>query len=264
MEQKYKNEKIYRFNQSTCSEYHNTILSDKIKKGKETQLNNPDIIKSCQINIKDLYHLSKLREIDLDNEIDNFNLLNGKSRKYSKDSEGLSTSSEDNKIKEEKININKNEWSKKEKFKCNALDFKQNYKTELCKYYEMKGYCKYGNKCAYAHGIENLRLKVTKTSAYRTKKCKKFFENGYCPYGNRCQFAHELKTNIINNPFDEKMSYTKILDIFSKREYIKTVKNMVQKPRLKVFKDIVGNNKENIRSRLLNDIKEITFNEIFY
>ena len=133
----------------------------------------------------------------------------------------------------------------------------------MCKYYEINGYCKFGEKCVYAHGKENLRLKVTNTSAYRTKKCNHFFEKGYCPYGNRCQFAHQLKSNIINNPFDKKMSYTKILDIFSKIECIENVQTIAEKPRLKVFREIVKNEEEN-KSRLLNDIKELAFNENIY
>ena len=103
------------------------------------------------------------------------------SRKYSKDSSNLSTSNED--IQESIQPPN---------FKAKASDFKIKYKTELCKYYELTGQCKFGNNCAYAHGRENLRSKVTNTTAYRTKKCIQFFENGYCPYGNRCQFRHQF------------------------------------------------------------------------
>ena len=123
-----------------------------------------------------------------------------------KDSSNFSTSDE--------MSPEKNQ--KKKPFKGEAKDFKIKYKTELCKYYSINGTCKYGDKCAYAHGVENLRSKVTNTTAYRTKKCTQFFEQGYCPYGNRCQFAHQLKSNIINNPYDKTMSYSKILDIISK------------------------------------------------
>ena len=103
----------------------------------------------------------------------------------------------------------------------------------------MTGRCKYGENCAYAHGIENLRSKVTNTTAYRTKKCIQFFDNGYCPYGSRCQFKHQLKDNIVNNPYDKGMSYKKILDIISKIENIINIKKLVEKPRLNVFKEII-------------------------
>ena len=132
----------------------------------------------------------------------------------------------------------------------------------MCKFYEIDGKCKYGDKCAYAHGKENLRSKVTNTTAYRTKKCSQFFEKGYCPYGNRCQFAHQLKTNIVNNPYDEEMSYTKILEIMSKLENVENIKKLVDKPRLPIFKEICkenvdiknGKGNEN-ESRLFSDVK---------
>ena len=141
-------------------------------------------------------------------------------------------------------------------FKSRAIDFKIKYKTELCKYYEIEGYCKYGDKCAYAHGKENLRSKVTNTTSYRTKKCVQFFDFGFCPYGNRCQFAHQLATNIINNPYDRKMLYKTTLDIISKAENIDNIKKLIEKPRLPVFQSIV-NTDNKIKSRLLDDIKKI-------
>ena len=150
----------------------------------------------------------------------------------------------------------------KEPFKGEAIDFKIKFKTELCKYYEANQYCPYGDKCAYAHGKENLRSKVTNTTAYRSKKCTQFFEQGYCPYGNRCQFAHQLKTNIINNPYDKSMSYSKILEIISKLENAENVKKLVEKPRLPVFESIYKCEKKK-ESRLLNDIKKLKNSGIF-
>ena len=181
------------------------------------------------------------------------------SRKYSKDSSNLSTSNED--IQENTdpnhITINQNNTNSSN-FKGKASDFKIKYKTELCKFYELTGKCKYGDNCAYAHGKENLRAKVTNTTAYRTKKCIQFYENGYCPYGNRCQFQHQLKNNIVNNPYDTDMSYKKILDIISKYENVRNVKKLVEKPRLNIFKEITGDiQEEDIKSRLLDDIKQL-------
>ena len=196
-----------------------------------------------------------------------------KSRKNSKDIEGYSTSNEEHneksKAKRNKKNGKKvNKFAKeskrnKEPYKTNAFDFKKKYKTELCKYFEINGYCKYGDNCAYAHGKENLRLKVTNTKAFRTKKCVQFFEYGYCPYGGRCQFAHHLESNIINNPYDKKMTYIKIMEILSKIENIKNIDNIIEKPRLQVFTNLVKN-ENNIPSRLLNDIKNINNGNIYY
>ena len=74
------------------------------------------------------------------------------------------------------------------------IDFKLKYKTEICKGWE-KGSCEFGEKCAFAHGIEELRDKTVNVCNYKTKKCKQFFELGACMYGSRCQFLHkEVKT----------------------------------------------------------------------
>jgi hypothetical protein len=146
-------------------------------------------------------------------------------------------------------------------FKGEAKDFKIKYKTELCKYFEINGYCKYGDKCAYAHGKENLRSKVTNTTAYRTKKCVQFFEQGYCPYGNRCQFAHQLKSNIINNPYDRGMTYETILETISKLENVENIKKLIEKPRLAVFQEICDG--QNCESRLLEDIKGLTYKDLY-
>ena len=173
------------------------------------------------------------------------------SRKCSKDSSNLSTSNEENTPSPNKYNSNNY-------YKGNASDFKIKYKTELCKFFEINGHCKYGDNCAYAHGVENLRSKVTNSTAYRTRKCIQFFEYGYCPYGSRCQFQHQLQSNIINNPYDRKMSYKKILDTISKLENIDNIKKLIGKPRLAIFKEIVDNkNVEQIESRLLGDIKSL-------
>ncbi len=202
----------------------------------------------------------------------NYQPLDLISRKESKDSTNDSISYEDyyeNDFNSININYNnKNKFSKQNKkvkkqgpFKSTASDFKIKYKTELCKYYEINGYCKYGDRCAYAHGKENLRSKVTNSTSYRTRKCSQFFENGYCPYGNRCQFAHQLESNIINNPYDRKMSYKKTLEIISKLENIENIKKLIEKPRLDVFKEIYAN-KSLIKSSLFDDIKKINKEDI--
>ena len=198
----------------------------------------------------------------LENKI-NLEMLNllKKERKDSSCVDNYSTSDEMSPEKYYKKKVHNSYKKKGEKvpFKGEAKDFKIKYKTELCKFYEINGQCKYGDNCAYAHGKENLRSKVTNTTAYRTKKCSQFFETGYCPYGSRCQFAHQLKTNIINNPYDKEMSYTKILEIISKSENVDNIKKLVDKPRLPVFEEICKGNKDktDIESRLFNDIKKV-------
>ncbi|KAI0724276.1 hypothetical protein C8T65DRAFT_625996 [Cerioporus squamosus] len=56
------------------------------------------------------------------------------------------------------------------------------YKTELCRSWEEKGTCRYGAKCQFAHGEDELR-KVQRHP-------KTFWVSGSCPYGKRCCFIH--------------------------------------------------------------------------
>lgn len=70
------------------------------------------------------------------------------------------------------------------------VSYKMKFKTELCKNWEIRGTCKFGDQCAFAHGRHELRYKVHIHDNYRTKKCKSFHSSGYCIYGSRCQFIH--------------------------------------------------------------------------
>ena len=194
------------------------------------------------------YNPEELPKNKFNSKFNCFNYIN--SRKCSKDSSNISTSNEENTSSPIKYNNNC--------YKGNASDFKIKYKTELCKFFEIDGHCKYGDNCAYAHGVENLRSKVTNSTAYRTRKCIQFFEYGYCPYGSRCQFKHQLQSNIINNPYDRKMTYKKILDTISKLENVDNIKKLIGKPRLSIFKEIVDDkNIVKTESRLLDDIKAL-------
>ncbi|KAI6045070.1 hypothetical protein EDC04DRAFT_195070 [Pisolithus marmoratus] len=63
------------------------------------------------------------------------------------------------------------------------------YKTELCRSWEEKGSCRYGAKCQFAHGEEELR-NVPRHPKYKTEICRTFWVSGACPYGKRCCFIH--------------------------------------------------------------------------
>ncbi|KAF8489585.1 hypothetical protein JB92DRAFT_1364905 [Gautieria morchelliformis] len=68
------------------------------------------------------------------------------------------------------------------------------YKTELCRSWEEKGSCRYGPKCQFAHGEDEIR-KVARHPKYKTEICRTFWVSGSCPYGKRCCFIHtELPT----------------------------------------------------------------------
>lgn len=63
------------------------------------------------------------------------------------------------------------------------------YKTELCRTFSETGTCKYGSKCQFAHGQQELR-EPNRHPKYKTEYCHKFYLYGECPYGSRCNFIH--------------------------------------------------------------------------
>merc|ERR1712048_1164111 len=65
----------------------------------------------------------------------------------------------------------------------------QRYKSEICQRFMENGSCKYGEKCQFAHGEDELRY-VYKHPKYKTLPCKTFHQSGVCSYGNRCNFLH--------------------------------------------------------------------------
>lgn len=58
------------------------------------------------------------------------------------------------------------------------------YKTELCRSFSESGFCRYGDKCQFAHGISELR-QTSRHPRYKTELCKAYHMNGFCPYGAR-------------------------------------------------------------------------------
>eukprot|EP00347_Sterkiella_histriomuscorum_P005698 403355607 len=69
--------------------------------------------------------------------------------------------------------------------------FKTKYKTEICKNWELTGFCAFEESCSFAHGQNELNTKQHIPKNYKTKLCKRFHEELYCPYGPRCQFKHQ-------------------------------------------------------------------------
>ncbi|XP_054650496.1 mRNA decay activator protein ZFP36 isoform X2 [Dunckerocampus dactyliophorus] len=63
------------------------------------------------------------------------------------------------------------------------------YKTELCRSFTESGMCKYGGKCQFAHGPDELR-DLSRHPKYKTEPCRTFHTIGFCPYGIRCHFVH--------------------------------------------------------------------------
>ena len=68
------------------------------------------------------------------------------------------------------------------------------YKTELCRSFAETGHCRYGVKCQFAHGADELRP-LARHPRYRTELCHSFHVTGFCPYGSRCNFIHSDATS---------------------------------------------------------------------
>ena len=139
-------------------------------------------------------------------------------------------------------------------------NFKTKWKTEICRYWEMYGECKYGDSCAFAHGESELK-KRKMTFNYKTKPCKQFFELGYCSYGCRCQFSHkkeDLKKENGNNS-DNEVSYLKIIKEFLSDDN-QISHELVKRPRLMTFEKITSSTIEeskNSKLQLYEDIINI-------
>lgn len=152
-------------------------------------------------------------------------------------------------------------------------NFRTKWKTEICRNWELYGQCKFGDKCAFAHGESELK-KRKMTFNYKTKPCKQFFELGYCSYGIRCQFSHKQEDyiqqkNKINN-LDEKkdsnnISYLKIIKEFLSDEKNNISHELVKRPRLMTFENITRcslQESENSKLKLYEDIINIKKNNI--
>jgi len=83
------------------------------------------------------------------------------------------------------------------------------YKTEYCRSWRETGACRYGNKCQFAHGENELRP-VLRHPKYKTEICRNFSETGTCPYGTRCRFVHYQRgrsanaSTMLHNSTDEE------------------------------------------------------------
>ena len=149
-----------------------------------------------------------------------------------------------------------------EKERDDFNNFRTKWKTEICRYWEMYGECKYGDNCAFAHGDSELKQRKL-TFNYKTKPCKQFFELGYCSYGSRCQFSHkreDLKDqkNEIENK-NNNVSYLKIMEELLSEE--NTISHeLVKRPRLMTFENITHctlEESENSKLQLYKDIIDL-------
>ena len=153
-------------------------------------------------------------------------------------------------------------------------NYRTKWKTEMCKYWEMYGKCKYGNNCAFAHGESELNKRKLSFN-YKTKPCKQFFELGYCSYGIRCQFSHKnsdfirqkkLSDGDIINDNNNKVSYLKIIKEFLADNNKEISHELIIRPRLKTFENITSctlQESVNNRLKLYEDIINIKNEKIY-
>ena len=77
------------------------------------------------------------------------------------------------------------------------------YKTELCRPFEENGFCKYGEKCQFAHGIQEVRS-LSRHPKYKTELCRTYHTVGFCPYGPRCHFIHNEDEHKLSEIIQQK------------------------------------------------------------
>ena len=161
-----------------------------------------------------------------------------------------------------------NEKEKSDEFN----NFRTKWKTEICKYWEMHGECKYGKNCAFAHGDSELKQRKLSFN-YKTKPCKQFFELGVCSYGMRCQFSHKKddyikqqnELGIIDNS-NNKISYLKIIKEFLSDENNNISHELIRRPRLRTFENIANCSlleSVNSKLKLYEDIINIKNEKLF-
>ncbi|KAK3184916.1 hypothetical protein Dsin_032202 [Dipteronia sinensis] len=65
------------------------------------------------------------------------------------------------------------------------------YKAEICRSWEDFGKCRFGAKCQFAHGKEEVRPPRMKN---KSEICKSYM-TGSCLYGSKCRFVHQMITD---------------------------------------------------------------------
>ena len=122
---------------------------------------------------------------------------------------------------------------------ANAKSANSKFKTELCKNYDIHGYCKWADNCFFAHGKAELKSKIPVNQFYKTKVCKHFHKGGFCPYGSRCQYFH-FKTYEMNQELLDSLEKKLLARICGESSRLKDVLSVTERveSRLAVFKQL--------------------------
>jgi hypothetical protein len=134
------------------------------------------------------------------------------------------------------LSVNEKQKLKMKKNAHDYVDFETEkkmdpkYKTEMCKSWIDTNFCKYGNKCRFAHGKKELFSRSVNANKYKLKECNSFKETGLCMYGSRCNFKHDER----QLEDMERSFYNSLLTMRSFREGSSTGK------RLQVFQNLTA------------------------
>lgn len=137
-----------------------------------------------------------------------------------------------------------------------VYDKADKYKTEICKNVQLRGMCKWGDQCFFAHSKDELQTKMPYNHYYKTKVCKHYNNTGFCPYANRCQYFHIKSHEVFSELLDcfEKKVGIKMMEQEAALESILGDTERVQK-RLPIFKSIAsGNDKLSFQEKCLENI----------
>lgn len=63
-------------------------------------------------------------------------------------------------------------------------------KTRLCKNHDTPEGCKWGDRCHFAHGKDQLGTPMGPGSSFKTRLYVSFVAAGSCAFAGRCHFAH--------------------------------------------------------------------------
>lgn len=94
-------------------------------------------------------------------------------------------------MKSVRVNNPRPQYTKTKSIDENKPSSTARYKTELCRPFQDYGFCRYGEKCQFAHGEDDLRS-LPRHPKYKTELCRTYHTRGFCPYGSRCHFIHNL------------------------------------------------------------------------
>lgn len=115
------------------------------------------------------------------------------------------------------------------------------YKTELCRAFEERGQCRYGDKCQFAHGSRDVRS-VDRHPKYKTELCRTYHSTGFCPYGARCHFVHsEIHSSRSSTSSSQQLALPSLSNAEHQQQMVRQLAaNMMMSPRTSTVDSVGG------------------------